>query len=151
MWFLILVLMQQKERSTFLLDLSCRDLGKVMDRKGGPELTCALPQSPGQWGCEHGTVWRGQIPLYRIWEYKLPSWPARESAEWWGNLNWNKVRGEPIGQPRSVFTLGLEFSGMVRHRLRCHCNVGMNRSPNDWIPQAWKNYSSAIKGKIKPS
>lgn len=55
------------------------------------ELTCALPQSPGQWGCEHGTVWRGQILLYGIWEYKLPSWPARESAEWWGNLNWNKV------------------------------------------------------------
>lgn len=34
-------------KSKFLLDLSCRDLWEVMDRKGGTELTWALPQSLG--------------------------------------------------------------------------------------------------------
>lgn len=51
-------------KSKFLLDLSCRDLWEVMDRKGGTELTWALPQSLGL-SC--WPFWRGQILLYGIW------------------------------------------------------------------------------------
>lgn len=76
----ILVLRQHKERSKFLLDLSCRDVWKVMHRQGSTELTSASPQSLGLWCCEDEPLWRGQILLYETWEYKLPDWLPGESV-----------------------------------------------------------------------
>lgn len=81
---------------------------------------------------------RTNSPLWNL-EYRWPDWLTRESAEWWANLNWNEVWGEPVGQPRNMFTLELEEWGGTE--LRSHCKVGMSRCPSEWFPRLAKNTS----------